>query len=1026
MRFIADMHIHSHYSIATSKKLTPEHLDYWAQLKGIDVVGTGDCVHPGWLSELKEKLEPKGNGLFQLKEEYKLKEPHFYLPKKTRKDVSFMLTGEISSIYKKRDRVRKIHNLCVFPDFESAEKIQNKLSRMGNIKSDGRPILGIDAKDILEMTLETSQLSYLIPAHIWTPWFSLLGAKSGFNSIEECFEDLSEHIFAVETGLSSDPPMNWACSFLDNVRLVSNSDAHSPEKLGREANIFDAELSYKGIHDALKYDKGFLGTIEFFPQEGKYHYDGHRKCGICWDPVETIKNEEICPVCKKPITKGVMYRIAELADRSRIGEAKNKKDFYSITSLPSLVAEMENVEPTSKKVNQAYFKILENVGSDFDTLLFKDLSEIKKQGGDLLVEGVKRMRNRNINIQEGFDGEFGRITVFDKDEVKGFGLDSLFFQVKEREKKYSDNQPKYSIKFDIDTFKKAYKEKTATGADSSARTKADSRHSKEEGSQFKAITHKNGACLVTAGPGSGKTHVLTERIAYLIKEKSIPQENILAITFSNKAAEEMRSRVKEKIADFTVNILTFHAFGLSVLKRYPKHFGRNKGFKITDEDERGDILKDKKTLKLISSYKQGVLAKDKIDESDINEYEETLKKQNSFDLDDLIFLPVKLFKEDKEILEDYKKQYRHILVDEFQDVNPVQFELLRLLAPDDTSNLFVIGDPDQAIYGFRGSDVKFIKEFQKNYSKAVVIYLSKSYRCPSPVLKIAGQVLDKKDVLKGKSSNIKISIRECETDKSEADLVASQIEKMIGGTRSFSIDSGMSDGDETESIKSFSDFAVLCRSSLMFGPITASLEKHGIPYQVIGAEPFYRQEPFKGLLARLKGNYAKGKKNISDVLYDLIKDEEDISDIDKKRFVEMGNGFNNDYESFFRAIAMRDPIDEFSTKKEAVSVMTMHASKGLEFNAVFVCGCEQGIIPFEVFGKRTEDELEEEERLFYVAATRTKNFLFLSYAKKRVFKNRLLMQKKSSFLNRLEKNLIDAKARTSKRRDQQLDFSLFK
>src|SRR3989339_862395 len=246
MKFIADLHIHSHYSLATSKHLTPEYLDYWAQLKGIDVVGTGDCTHPAWLNELKIKLEPAGNGLYRLKPEYKLKSSEAYLPPKTKRDVYFILTGEISSIYKKAGKVRKVHNVCVFPDFDSVEKLQEKLSKLGNITSDGRPILGVDAKHIFEITLTTSALSFLIPAHIWTPWFSVLGDKSGFNTLEECYEDLTPYIFAVETALSSDPPMNWACSFLDNFRLVSNSDAHSPEKLGREANMFDTELSYEG------------------------------------------------------------------------------------------------------------------------------------------------------------------------------------------------------------------------------------------------------------------------------------------------------------------------------------------------------------------------------------------------------------------------------------------------------------------------------------------------------------------------------------------------------------------------------------------------------------------------------------------------------------------------------------------------------------------------------------------------------------------------------------------------------------
>ena len=376
--FITDFHIHSHYSIATSKKLIPEHLEYWARIKGINVLGTGDCIHPGWYTELKEKLTPAENGLYCLKEEYRLPESkelhHDMIPDK----VYFMLTGEVSNIYKKNERVRKVHNLCVFPNFDAVAAVQEKLDAIGNIKSDGRPILGLDSKVLLEMVLESHELSYLIPAHIWTPWFSVLGSKSGFDRIEECYEDLTQHIYAVETGLSSDPAMNWTCSFLDNFKLVSNSDAHSPEKLGREANLFDCEVGYKPILDSLKGDEGFLGTIEFYPQEGKYHHDGHRKCGIRWDPLETEEHRGICPVCGKKVTKGVLYRVAELADRSDISQKEKEYQFYSITQMQDLLAQIMNQKSTSsKRLMKEYHRLIRSIGSEFDILLFREISEIR-------------------------------------------------------------------------------------------------------------------------------------------------------------------------------------------------------------------------------------------------------------------------------------------------------------------------------------------------------------------------------------------------------------------------------------------------------------------------------------------------------------------------------------------------------------------------------------------------------------------------------------------------------------------------
>ena len=318
MKFIADLHVHSKFSRATAKNLDLENLYIAAQLKGITVVGTGDFTYPQWFSEICEKLEPAEEGLFKLKDEI-AKVCDAQVPDVCRSLVRFILSTEISNIYKKNDKTRKNHNLVLVPDLAVAEKFSAKLDRIGNIKSDGRPILGLDARNLLEILLETSDRAFLIPAHIWTPWFSILGSKSGFNSIQECFEDLTPHIFAAETGLSSDPPMNWRVSDLDRLTLVSNSDAHSPLNLGREANLLNTRLSYSGIKSALKSGDSdvFLSTFEFYPQEGKYHLDGHRNCNIRLNPRETMDCDGKCPVCGKALTLGVLYRVEELADRAR-------------------------------------------------------------------------------------------------------------------------------------------------------------------------------------------------------------------------------------------------------------------------------------------------------------------------------------------------------------------------------------------------------------------------------------------------------------------------------------------------------------------------------------------------------------------------------------------------------------------------------------------------------------------------------------------------------------------------------------
>lgn len=418
MKFYADVHLHSYYSRATSKNLNLEYLNLWGQLKGIQVIGTGDFTHPAWFEELKLKLEPAEEGLFRLKKEYRDVTKN-ELPKACARDVRFMLTVEISNIYKRLDRVRKVHN-CVFaPSFEAADRIRQCLGKIGNIRSDGRPILGLDSRDLLEIVLESDPLSYLIPAHIWTPWFSALGSKGGFDSMEDCFGDLTEHIFALETGLSSDPLMNWRLSQLDPYVLVSNGDAHSPQKLGREATIYDTELSYPAIYHALKNhqtDKGLAGTLEFFPEEGKYHYDGHRLCKTRLHPRQTAEHNGLCPVCGKPVTVGVMARVEELADHPEGRKSPHWRPYYSLVPLVEIIAETQEQGANSKKVQLIYQDMLAKLGNELQILFDCPLDEIQKASGALLAEGIGRMRKGDIQIAAGYDGEFGKIKIFSTQE----------------------------------------------------------------------------------------------------------------------------------------------------------------------------------------------------------------------------------------------------------------------------------------------------------------------------------------------------------------------------------------------------------------------------------------------------------------------------------------------------------------------------------------------------------------------------------------------------------------------------------
>ncbi len=405
MRFIGDFHLHSKYSRATSKNMDLEHMDEWAKIKGINVLTAADFTHPEWFAELKEKLEPTEQGLYRLKGS----------------ETRFILTTEISCIYSKGGKVRKIHIVIFAPSFEVVEKINIQLAKIGNLKADGRPILGLDAKELAKIALDASEDCLIVPAHIYTPWFSLFGSRSGFDSIEECFEDYTEYIFAGETGLSSDPPMSWRNSGLDKMTLISNSDAHSLPKIGREANIFEGEMNYSSIASAIKREPGkakLVSTIEFYPEEGKYHYDGHRDCDICLTPQESKKYNNICPVCGKPLVIGVLNRVEALADRKEGFKPKGAIPFKSLIPLTEIIAESLGLGVNTKGVDKEYQNLTKNLGSEFKILLEVPQEELKNFASSEIAEGIIRAREGKVHIEPGYDGVFGKIKLFSEAEKK--------------------------------------------------------------------------------------------------------------------------------------------------------------------------------------------------------------------------------------------------------------------------------------------------------------------------------------------------------------------------------------------------------------------------------------------------------------------------------------------------------------------------------------------------------------------------------------------------------------------------------
>jgi DNA helicase-2/ATP-dependent DNA helicase PcrA len=413
---IVDLHIHSHFSRATSKNADLSGLYRWGKLKGINIIGTGDFTHPEWFAEIRENLEPAEPGLFKLKDEL-ASEVDKTLPVTVRGNIiRFIPTVEIATIYSKGGKVRKLHQLLVMPSFAAVSEINARLERIGNLKADGRPILGLDSKELLRHTLEADPRGLYIPAHIWTPWFGLFGSKSGFDTIQEAYEELSPEIRAIETGLSSDPNMNWRVKNLDGLAFISNSDAHSPQKLGREATVIRAELSYDGIIGAIKTnDERLVGTIEFFPEEGKYHHDGHRACNVRLTPDETRARGGICPVCTKPLVVGVNYRVSELAEESRALDfaPANPKQVEYIIPLPEILAELHGTKSTSSvKVVADYERAYQTLGDEFSILRSIPIEQIRGQGFPLLAIAIERMRARDVVLEPGYDGVFGVIKVF--------------------------------------------------------------------------------------------------------------------------------------------------------------------------------------------------------------------------------------------------------------------------------------------------------------------------------------------------------------------------------------------------------------------------------------------------------------------------------------------------------------------------------------------------------------------------------------------------------------------------------------
>ncbi len=1068
--YIADLHIHSRYSRATSKASNLYGLACWAAIKGIDVVGTGDFTHPGWFAHLVDHLEPAEPGFFRLKQTPDYTELTSVLPPGVQPNTSairFVLSSEISSIYKRGGKVRKVHNILYAPDFDSVRRINTTLAGIGNLESDGRPILGLDSQLLLEILLENAPQGFLVPAHIWTPWFSLFGSKSGFDAIEECFGDLSREIFALETGLSSDPAMNRCISALDRFSLISNSDCHSPSKLGREANILTTGFDFFALQEAFRHPcakdgkQRFAATIEFYPEEGKYHCDGHRKCGVCLEPDQTMREKGICPQCGRPLTIGVLYRVMELADRSVPVYPQGSPAVHSLIPLPEMLGELFNVGPASKKVAGVYGKLMNTFGSEFTLLLETPLADISAVS-PMLSEAVKRVRADKVYRTPGFDGEFGVIKVFSNEERASFGGQLSLFGItpaKPRKKKIK-HRPIFALK--------------------SQPAVRPENHTLNEAQQA-AVKSSAGRMLVKAGPGTGKTHTLVQRVKRLLATGQGP---VTVITFTRKAAAEIRSRlagVHEAVTKISVD--TFHGFCLHWLRCHDSEL------QLIGSEMRTSLVKQ--VYPELSARQRRRLQRDigfflaeqerlpRIIPELMQPFFAALRQRRLLDLDEVIPACTALMEDDSAFTAELSAAVGHLLVDEFQDLNAGQYALVRMLAK--SCSVFAIGDPDQAIYGFRGSRPIWFQHFITTLQPELHV-LSVNYRSGADILKAAERVIagnysgnNLEPVHAAAASRGVIYQYKAADAGAEAAFIADQIQRLVGGTSHREIDRL---ADVHTGSFGLSDIAVLYRTGKQAKCIAEALARRSLSCQVVDVSPFYTtgaarilfyrillaagsidRAELLLLLAHEQGIGVRSLEAVDHLLADSFSDplaelNASLSQLEPKLQAKIGvildvgqqcaqvaekqsvaaavtllcelYAMDKEDPDIVRlhdmavsAISLNSFADHlrssqnsivYDERAESVLLATLHAAKGLEFDVVFLAGCEEGLLPLasreKLSVKAEKEHLQEERRLFFVGMTRAAKVLYMSAAADRIGFTGSTRQLSSRFIAEIPDELI--------------------
>jgi uncharacterized protein (TIGR00375 family) len=1061
VRFHADLHIHSKYSRACSKDCDLEHLSWWARRKGITLVGTGDFTHPAWFDHLRENLVPAQPGLFRLREDLDRDITRRLPPSVAAAQVRFMLSVEISTIYKRGERTRKVHHLVYVPHFDAAAEFTRRLGRIGNLGSDGRPILGLDSRDLLEITLECDEGAYLVPAHVWTPWFAVLGSKSGFDAIEDCYGDLADHIFALETGLSSDPVMNWRISGLDRYRLVSNSDAHSPPMLGREATVFDTDLEYFAIRRALETGAGHAGSVEFFPEEGKYHVDGHRKCGVRMEPQQTREHGGSCPECGKPLTVGVLSRVEELADRPEGIRPEGAAEFRSLVPLPEIMSEILGAGPKSKTVSGQIDKLTAALGPELVILQDVPLEDIQAHS-PLLAEAVARLRRGEVTRQAGYDGEYGVIRLFGPDELKRMStlrVPALFDDALFGDAPLGAREPRPIPPNPIPPNPVPPKRTDRARPDEPAPVTepeqtqpplpvraTGSLLERLDPEQRAAAEITEGPLLIIAGPGTGKTRTLTHRIASLVTAHGVAAEHCLAITFTRRAAEEMAGRLAALVGEHAprLTIATFHSLGAGILREQHEKAGLSPNFGIADQAQQmtiateiaGDEKKARHLLAELSRQRRtgepGMPGAESA-----QRYTTALRQRDLVDFDDLVALPLALLESHPELAAHYRDRFRWISVDEYQDVDEQQYRLLRQLTGPH-GNLTAIGDPDQAIYRFRGADVGFFLRFQQDFPGAHLVALTRNYRSGAKILTAALQVISPTTLVPDRALHPMAAPRDClvgihhaPTEQAEASFVARTIEQLLGGVSFHSLDSGRVTSSGTAgSGWGFSDFAVLYRTDRQAGAVMDALTRAGLPFQKRSHDRLADRPGVARLLGELSYTPASAPERMSvrerlghtaravvgrlpaavrdDTRDDTTAEIHAALDL----LTPLADRCGEDLERFRTELSLGVEVDTWDPRADRVSLLTLHAAKGLEFPVVFVVGCEDGLLPLRwpavattpsaLSDDEDEEQVREERRLLFVGMTRAQQQLYLSHAAQRLRQGTARATSRSPFLADLD------------------------